>query len=375
MILVVLIGIFFAFSNRDQNGDKQVQTTSTEESASIAILPESTSTNSPTGTAEALLPIETATITPTESPTAIPSPSVTPTPTIPVGVPYVVIRAITLDNQSRYVVDYETFEYTEKLPGQHVHFFFDTVPADQAGTPGKGPWTVYGGPRPFTKYRPSQRPPAAAQMCALVANPDHSVRLESGNCFILPDVNVAAPFEATACLSGPNPAFPPVVQFEAGQVLLVNGLSPDETWWNVVSPENPNENCWIERARSSFQGDMSTISLVEPPASPPDAAAAGKLVTITNITLDALGNYVIEYQIQGFEEKLPGTHIHFFFDTFSADQVGPTGGGNRLMYGGPSPFTGFNQAAKPVDATGLCALVANPDHTVIPDSGNCFTLP
>jgi hypothetical protein len=84
------------------------------------------------------------------------------------------------------VVVYETFGYTEALPGMHIHFFFDTVPPDQAGTPGSGPWILYGGPRPFTGYRVNQRPTGARQMCALVANPDHSVIAESGNCVDLP---------------------------------------------------------------------------------------------------------------------------------------------------------------------------------------------
>jgi hypothetical protein len=68
----------------------------------------------------------------------------------------------------------------------HVHFFFNTVPPQQAGMPGSGPWILYGGPRPFTGYKVTDRPSGATQMCALVANPDHSIRLNSGNCVALP---------------------------------------------------------------------------------------------------------------------------------------------------------------------------------------------
>ncbi len=101
-------------------------------------------------------------------------------------------RALTVEitnihvDQGRYVVEYQTYNYTERLPGQHVHFFFNTVPPDQAGEPGHGPWFVYGGPRPFTEYRVIDRPGGATQMCALVANPDHSVQPDSGNCVDLP---------------------------------------------------------------------------------------------------------------------------------------------------------------------------------------------
>jgi hypothetical protein len=94
------------------------------------------------------------------------------------------INSISLDG-STYVVNYETFGYTETLPGMHIHFFFNTVPPAQAGVPGSGPWILYGGPRPFTGYTTGDRG-AASQMCALVANADHSVIANSGNCVNLP---------------------------------------------------------------------------------------------------------------------------------------------------------------------------------------------
>jgi len=92
----------------------------------------------------------------------------------------------------RYIVDFETIGYTPVLPGQHVHFFFDTVPLDQAGTPGSGPWQIYpAGPNqpntsPFTLLTVDDRPSGATQMCILVANPDHSVIQGTGNCVDLP---------------------------------------------------------------------------------------------------------------------------------------------------------------------------------------------
>jgi molecular chaperone DnaK len=104
---------------------------------------------------------------------------------VPPGEDFVTIDAITLDGET-YVVEFTTYAYEAELPGQHVHFFFDTVPADQAGVPGAGPWILYGGPTPFTEYTTADRPAAATQMCALVANPDHSVVADSGTCFDLP---------------------------------------------------------------------------------------------------------------------------------------------------------------------------------------------
>jgi serine/threonine protein kinase len=114
------------------------------------------------------------------------TPASTPTATVPPGIPFVRINSITIDSNNRYVVEYETFEYTEVLPGTHIHFFFNTVSPQNAGSPGSGPWILYGGPRPFTGYRVSDKPSAATQMCVLVANPNHSVQANSGNCVDLP---------------------------------------------------------------------------------------------------------------------------------------------------------------------------------------------
>jgi len=72
------------------------------------------------------------------------------------------------------------------MPGVHVHFFFDTVPPSQAGVPGSGPWRAYGGPSPYDGYLLTDRPPAAQKICILVANPNHSVRQNTGNCYDLP---------------------------------------------------------------------------------------------------------------------------------------------------------------------------------------------
>jgi hypothetical protein len=130
--------------------------------------------------------LATSTLEPTIAPnTPTSEPSATPTFAPPVT-PYVRILGITVDDGQHYVVEYETFGYTEKRGDMHVHFFFDTVPPEQAGMPGSGPWYVYYGPRPFKKYSVSDRPGGAMQMCALVANSDHSIQFNSGNCVDLP---------------------------------------------------------------------------------------------------------------------------------------------------------------------------------------------
>lgn len=87
----------------------------------------------------------------------------------------------------RYAVSFVTDGYVAALPGQHMHFFFNTVPPEPAGSPASGPWIVPAAePDPFTGYAISDQPSGATQMCILVANPDHSIILNSGNCVGLP---------------------------------------------------------------------------------------------------------------------------------------------------------------------------------------------
>ncbi len=131
-------------------------------------------------------PTSTKTIAPTSTQTPYPTNTPAPTSTATPEGPYVQITNITIQ-AGVYVVEYETYGYTEQLPGMHVHFFFDTVSQENAGVPGTGPWILYGGPRPFTKYKVSDRPAYANQMCALVANPNHSIQPNTGNCFDLPN--------------------------------------------------------------------------------------------------------------------------------------------------------------------------------------------
>jgi len=90
---------------------------------------------------------------------------------------------------SQYAVQFETFNFTPIMPGQHVHFFFDTTPPEMAGLPNGNPadWYAYSGSSPFTGFSVSDRPNGAAKMCILVANEDHSVQINTGNCYPLPN--------------------------------------------------------------------------------------------------------------------------------------------------------------------------------------------
>jgi len=141
--------------------------------------------------ADTAAPSETVAPEPTEEPTGEPTeiPTDTAIPPSPTpDRPYVVITGIRLEN-NLYVVDFEMLNTGGAPEGLHVHMFFNTVPPDQAGSPGAGPWKLVGGPygpSPFTGYGPANRPPAATQMCSLIANPNHTVQPNSGNCVDLP---------------------------------------------------------------------------------------------------------------------------------------------------------------------------------------------
>lgn len=140
-------------------------------------------TETPTATTEApTATVELPTATPTQTPT--PEPTLTPTATDPPG-PFVRINSIRIED-GFYIVEYETFGYTETLPGEHIHFFFNNIAPEQAGQGGSGPWYLWGGPRPFNGYSTSDRPASATQICALQANPDHTINLNTGNCVDLP---------------------------------------------------------------------------------------------------------------------------------------------------------------------------------------------
>lgn len=152
-----------------------------DDDGNMGIVAGDTDTPTPTPTATATTageteaPIDAATGAPTDTPTPVPTSGF-----------FAQIKSITLEGDS-YIVEYETLGYDEVLPGMHVHFFFNTVPPEEAGVPGSGPWELYGGPSPFTGYTLDDRPESATEMCALAARADHSVYADSGNCGPLPD--------------------------------------------------------------------------------------------------------------------------------------------------------------------------------------------
>jgi|GEM_PF-1036454 len=207
----------------------------------------------------------------------------------PAARPMAAIEGIGIDEKGRYSAVFTVINFEPAYPGgTHMHFFWNTFSPEDVGIGGEANRLSHGSLEPFAGFPTDERPPTATDLCVVVANPNHTVIPESGNCYPLPDV---------------------------------------------------------------------------------------PRVRITGISLDEQGQYAVDFGVEYFEPAYPGTHIHFFWDTFSEEDVGIGGEANRRAHGGPSPFTGLTAAERPAEATRLCAVVAVPDHTVIPRSGNCFDLP
>jgi hypothetical protein len=191
----------------------------------------------------------------------------------------------------------------------------------------------------------------------------------------LPDVVTVSASQALDCRQGPGEEHPVAARLAAGEEALVLGLSPNELWWNVVTPATPHASCWLPTASTTHQGDISQVPLVQPPSASDDPAAR-PMVAIEGIGIDEKGRYTAVFTVANFEPLYPGgTHMHFFWNTFSPTDVGIGGEANRLSHGELTPFDGFRTEDRPPTATDLCVVAANPDHSVIPDSGNCYPLP
>jgi len=168
--------------------------------------------------------------------------------------------------------------------------------------------------------------------------------------------------EDTVCRAGPGEVYGQVAPITARTTLLVRGLSADESWWVIQNPENLDESCWIPNSQVAIWGDINSVQVVEAPPAPSGAPAANPSVEITGLQLTARTVMWWNLRPRNFTPQIPGTHIHFFFNTVSPDQVGLGGSGDRLMYGGSSPFTGYTVDQRPAQATQMCAVVVNPDH-------------
>lgn len=181
----------------------QTAVAQTRSALSTAAIPgKDSSTPAFTATESAQHPSPTPTSAPTQTPTQGAN---KPTP-LPPGFPFVQIISAKQEGEL-YQVEYETIGFIESSSGRHIHFFFNNINPDDAGFPGPGPWFMHTGPRPFIAATLADRPTEATQICALVAEVNHEVIPNSGNCMDLPP---AVPSDALTPTPGavqptPNP--------------------------------------------------------------------------------------------------------------------------------------------------------------------------
>lgn len=93
------------------------------------------------------------------------------------------------DSYAAYFTASDSPKISDEPGTSHVHFFWDTVPPENAGTNGKRPreWILCDGPSPFTLTKIADRPPGATKICALVADNVHGITPGTGNCADLPE--------------------------------------------------------------------------------------------------------------------------------------------------------------------------------------------
>ena len=110
---------------------------------------------------------------------------------------------------------------------------------------------------------------------------------------------------------------------------------------------------------------------------PTEPPVVGNRAFVNSISLNG-DTYVVNYGVSGFAEDgtIATTHVHVYWNNIREDQAG-VGPSQQSWdaYPGFSPHTRFGVGSKPGDATGICIVVANPDHTIQPGTGNCMALP
>jgi serine/threonine-protein kinase len=218
---------------------------------------------------------------------------------------------------------------------------------------------------------------AAAPASGSAAQPAPAQRSNSGWNWLVTG-GCAAILLAMVCLVG-------------GGALLANQFLPD----GRRIPATPNtasvlitEAVTITPALTATIADTGTPvqpTGTQPTALAPSATAAqaqeptpippeGPYVLIISVVQDG-PVYRVEYETIGFLESTTGKHIHFFYNNIDPQAAGFPGAGPWFMHPGPRPFMAAVVAERPPGATQICALAAEPDHRIHPNSGNCVDLP
>ncbi|MEM9132749.1 MAG: hypothetical protein AAGE88_10425 [Actinomycetota bacterium] len=130
-------------------------------------------------------------------------------------------------------------------------------------------------------------------------------------------------------------------------------------------------------------GPSSTLAPRSPSA--PDGECIGLCAHITDVSVQADGELLIEWEARNFTPNVTNFHVHFFYDIYEPEQVGTnaaqfgTSQGNWHLTDEMSfDTTGTNVAvaSAPAGATRICVVVADSGHGVAnPENADCVDLP
>ncbi len=163
----------------------------------------------------------------------------------------------------------------------------------------------------------------------------------------------------TNCVFTPNNGSTILAAFGSINILYLNGAGvltitiPTNFTLPIVSSSSLISSS-ISSSSVSSSSRISSSSTVLPS------------VQITNVSIVG-SQFQITFVPNNYVPTLGGIHTHFYYNTELNTVV-------NKMYSGSSPYF-LDLSTKPLNATQICSIVANPDHTVLAGSGNCFTLP
>lgn len=131
-------------------------------------------------------------------------------------------------------------------------------------------------------------------------------------------------------------------------------------------PTNP-------QAPTTFTDAPPTATATASPTETPTVTPTFFPMQITRIEIEN-GVYVVYYETS-YDLRANRQHVHFFFNTVSPEQAGVPGLGPWFVYYDSSPSRPYRVSDRPANATQMCILIANPDHSVNYGTGNCVDLP
>lgn len=196
LVALVVIGGVVGIAIAVSGGTSKSATTTTTVATTIAsttpqvTTPVQTPTTVPVTTAPTTATTAAATTTTDAATTTTVPPQVCGASGLCAGITSIVFTA-----DKKFVVTYAVTGFVPSIPGKnHVHFFYNTVKAADAGMPGKGPWDIWdleagGGKLVFTDFDSTNftkfNALGATAICVGVANHDHSIQVDTVQCMPL----------------------------------------------------------------------------------------------------------------------------------------------------------------------------------------------